>query len=68
MLMAARAAHREFNAAPACHVSFATVRRRRVFVQRDHNGDAYPLADLRRCWRPDGVYRTPLHAAFEVTP
>lgn len=67
-LLAAREAHREINAAPACHVSLATLRGQRVFVHRDRHGDAYPIADLRRCWRPDGVYRTPLHAAFQVKP
>lgn len=66
-LLAARAAHREIHAAPACHARIAHLRHGRHIVQIDKHGDPYPAADLRRCWRPEGIYRTPVFASFDRT-
>jgi hypothetical protein len=64
--LAARAFHRELNAAPACNAHVAHMSHGRHIVQIDRHGDAYPALDLRRCWRPNGIYRTPLLTSFEV--
>ena len=64
---AAQAFHRVVHAQPACHARLVEVPRlgQRI-VQTDKHGDPYPAADLRRCWRREAVYRTPLLTSFEV--
>ncbi len=62
--LAARAFHREISSQHACHVRIAYLSHGRHIVQVDRNGDPYPALDLRRCWRANGIYRTPTICDF----